>query len=528
VSRDKYKRRLSREKAPVTHGGVIEETHENIQREDLDKVNVKMEAHEDLQKEDLNKVNVKEETLADIPKEDLPKADVKVASNGMEAVVKAKARGKTHKADGVATVSKKRKWKIPVGLGVLVAAAILIFMVIEGNKGLEVDILEIKPGTIASTFTEEGRVLPNAEQLIYVNYGGEVQEVAVYEGQEVSAGDLLVVLSFPELDSQLQQARAQLRNLQAQGTVSQQSPSPASEVQIRAQELRVEQAQIDLAIHRASFETMERLYQEGAVAARNFESARDTMMRAQEYLELQRQALTLLREDARPVSVVIQPNAGRIGELQAQINRLERQREQTNVTAPMDGVVRGLSIQEGGTVSPDAPLMNIVDAGSYIIEVYILDHVLDADIVNINVGMSVDLVINSEGEVITYEGTVKEIASSATEWISPLGMEEQRVRVSIELDDLSYARIFPGLDLDVEFTIYRRDNVLVIPRTALFSYNQGDAVWIVRDGIAVIQPVETGFTNGREIVITEGLNEGDLMILQPQLDGLSEGAKILI
>lgn len=67
---------------------------------------------------------------------------------------------------------------------------------------------------------------------------------------------------------------------------------------------------------------------------------------------------------------------------------------------------------------------------------------------------------------------------------------------------------------------------MIVPRTALFPYNSGDAVWVVRDGRARVQPVKTGFNNNRDVVIIEGLNEGDMVILNPQLEGLREGKKI--
>jgi HlyD family secretion protein len=51
-------------------------------------------------------------------------------------------------------------------------------------------------------------------------------------------------------------------------------------------------------------------------------------------------------------------------------------------------------------------------------------------------------------------------------------------------------------------------------------------LWKVIDGKAVIQPVETGFENDSHVVITKGLAPGDLIILNPQLEGLKEGKKI--
>ena len=416
-------------------------------------------------------------------------------------------------------IGVKKKWKIV--LGVLLVLAIAGFVVFENTRGLEANVLEIKPGTIAITFKEEGRIVPDVERSIYTIYGGEVTRVAVYEGQEVRAGDLLVLLSSRELDFELQQVHAQLKSLEGERARAFEQPQP-SEAQIRSQELLIEQAQRDLAAYRLNFERIEHLYQAGVVPVRDYEEARDMIIRAENHLELQKQALDLLHEVIYPGSGIDQFYDGRAETLQAQINQLEHQRNQTRITAPISGVVSDLSIQEGGVASPAFPLMNIFNTDSYLVEVY----VLATDIRSINIGMDVDLIIDGRGEDIMYEGTVRRIASSATQRISALGLEEQRVKVSVDLDGSDDTRLFPGLSLDVKFTIDRRDDVLVIPRTALFPYNQGDAVWVIRDGRASVQPVETGFTNNRDVVIIEGLNEGDLVILQPQLDGISEGRRI--
>lgn len=329
----------------------------------------------------------------------------------------------------------KKKWKI--ALGVLTAAVIIGFMVYENTKGLEASLLEVKPGTIASTFKEEGRVVPVTEQPVYSVYGGQVIEVAVYEGQEVKAGDLLVVLNSKEIDFQLQQAYSQLKSVQGEKAGTFQEPY---ESQIKSQELLVEQAQRDLEAYKLNFERIEQLYKGGAVTQKDYEDAKNMIIRSENYLELQKQALRLLYESTRPGSGSQQFYAGRIEALQAQINLLEYQKNQTRITAPIDGVVSNLTVKKGEIVSPAFPLMNIFNQDNYIVEVY----VLAADIGSVSTGMHVDLVIDSRGEEIVYTGIVKRIAPAATQRLSALGLEEQRVKVSVEITSPGDFKLFPA------------------------------------------------------------------------------------
>lgn len=392
-------------------------------------------------------------------------------------------------------------------------------MVYESTKGLEAAVLEVQPNTIATTFKEEGRVVSEVEQPIYALYSGEVVELAVEEGQEVKAGDLLAVVNARELDFQIQQLHAQLKSVQGERTGSFQQPY---ESQIKSQELLVEQAQRDLVAYKIDFDRIEQLYEAGAVTEKDFEDAQSMIETSQNHLELQKQALLLLHESTGPGSGTGQFYAGRIEAIQAQISLLEYQKSQTRIVASVDGIVSNLSIKKGEIASPALPIMNVFQKDLYVVEAYILT----ADIRSISAGMTVDLVLDGKGEDIIYQGTVIKIAPSAVERISALGLEEQRVKVTVELNESSDIEIFPGYRLDVEFTIDKRENVLTVPRTALFPYEAGEAVWIVKDGRAEVQSVETGFDNNRHVVIIDGLNEGDVVILNPQLDGLKEGKKI--
>ncbi|MDW7672379.1 MAG: hypothetical protein SCM88_11920, partial [Bacillota bacterium] len=125
-----------------------------------------------------------------------------------------------------------------------------------------------------------------------------------------------------------------------------------------------------------------------------------------------------------------------------------------------------------------------------------------------------------------FAGRVDRVAPTAVETISALGLEEQRVKVTIEPMPDDPSRLFPGVRLDVRFITDRQENVMAVRKTLLFSYEDGEALWVVENGLARIRPVVTGFENDRDVVIDSGLEPGDRVILSPQLEGLSEGKRI--
>jgi HlyD family secretion protein len=411
----------------------------------------------------------------------------------------------------------QRKWKIIFG-GTL-AVIVLVAVALQAFQGLEAELLEVHPRDIANTFKEEGKVISKVNLPIHALYGGKIIELHVEEGQQVKEGDILAVLSQEELAFQLRQLEGQLRSLQGEEEKTILEPlEPA----LKNQELLVEQARQDLETAKANLTRIEKLYATGGASKIAYEEALNAVKSAEINLEMQEETLSLLQKTYSPAGGTNEFYRGRKEALQAQIELLQYQLEACTVTAPVEGKVANLTARVGDLPTPGVPIMNIFQEGNYEIEVYLLAD----DVPGIAAGMEVALILEGSAPETIHSGTVKNIAPTAVETVSALGLAEQRVKVLVEPATSSAGDLFPGYKLDVEFTIDKRENELVVPKTTLFPYGEGDALWVVRNGKAEIQTVKTGFENDREVVIAEGLQEGDLVVLNPQLEGLKEGKKI--
>ncbi|HHT46285.1 MAG TPA: efflux RND transporter periplasmic adaptor subunit [Firmicutes bacterium] len=411
----------------------------------------------------------------------------------------------------------QRKWKIIFG-GTL-AVIVLVAVALQAFQGLEAELLEVHPRDIANTFKEEGKVISKVNLPIHALYGGKIIELHVEEGQQVKEGDILAVLSQEELAFQLRQLEGQLRSLQGEEEKTILEPlEPA----LKNQELLVEQARQDLETAKANLTRIEKLYATGGASKIAYEEALNAVKSAEINLEMQEETLSLLQKTYSPAGGTNEFYRGRKEALQAQIELLQYQLEACTVTAPVEGKVANLTARVGDLPTPGVPIMNIFQEGNYEIEVYLLAD----DVPGIAAGMEVALILEGSAPETIHSGTVKNIAPTAVETVSALGLAEQRVKVLVEPATSSAGDLFPGYKLDVEFTIDKRENELVVPKTTLFPSGEGDALWVVRNGKAEIQTVKTGFENDREVVIAEGLQEGDLVVLNPQLEGLKEGKKI--
>lgn len=403
--------------------------------------------------------------------------------------------------------------------GILLAVAFVAAGVYYNTAGLAVDVLEVQPGTIANRIEEEGKIVPEREYSLHAPFGGEILELRVKEGQTVQEGDILAIIDAVELEFQLRQLAAQLKTLQGEEGQAYQDPP---EAQINSQELLVEQARADFVMAEKELDRIKQLYEEGAVTAQELEAAQNRLNSARIMLQQQLEALALLEETGNPTPESRQYFEGRKEAIKVQMESLEYQLSKSKITAPIDGVIANLAVKEGDSVTPGLKLMTVFRPDNYQVETYVLAEHLEG----IQAGMPVQLTQSRRGEDLTFSGKVTHIAPTAVEQVSPLGLEEQRIKITISPDLPPGHRLLPGTGLEVEFVANKQEGVLAVPKTALFTYQNSDAVWKVADEKAQIQKVETGFENNSHVVITQGLEPGDLIILNPQREGLQDGKKV--
>jgi len=69
-----------------------------------------------------------------------------------------------------------------------------------------------------------------------------------------------------------------------------------------------------------------------------------------------------------------------------------------------------------------------------------------------------------------------------------------------------------GMTGNVEFVSARKDGILMIPKSAV-KEREGKRFVIVLEGEPTPRKIETGISDGRVLEVTEGLKEGDTIIL---------------
>jgi len=401
------------------------------------------------------------------------------------------------------------------GIGFLL---LLIYAFYLALLPLPVEVVVVKPMTLAKTFTEEGTVVPLIERKLQTLSSGKVSKILVEEGDWVKKGQLLLQLDTKELDYQLAQLRGELASLQGQKKQTYQAPYVS---QVAWQRLAIEQARIQAEAARDEYKRMAELYQAGAISKTAYDDSERSMRTVGNLLAQQEEALKLLKEQKTPPTGTGQYFVGLEEAAQAKINLLEHQKVRASLYAPFPGRVKEVEVKEEIFVTPDKVLITLFEPRDYQVEIFLLTE----DVVHVAKGMEVQVIQENKAGDLVFAGVVEKIAPTAVEKVSPLGLIEQRTKVKVKITS-DWSRLRPGYALDVKFTTYQEKNRLVVPEGTLFPYQGGEAVWVLRRGKALVQPVVRGFGTEEDVVIRKGLQPGDQVIRNPQTEGLKEGKRL--
>lgn len=324
----------------------------------------------------------------------------------------------------------------------------------------EVTVQTVSPRDVHKIVEESGSVESESAVAIMAKGSGTVSEILVQEGQSVDSGDLLVSFSDFSSASDVASIRAQAEGIYAQYLVS----------KILSDNNKI-------------------LYEQGAISYMEYNQS----LAATQQLSAQ---LSSLGYSAQSVSNATAADG---------------------ITAPIAGTVTAVYIKEGEWVGPGAPIAEVGRLDDRIISLHLI--AADADLVSAGMKAS----IFSEGDLITDNAVVQEVALKATDYISSLGIVQKRVVVEVSLPKDVTPRL--GSSADVEIIVQARKQVLSVPSKAVFSIEEQNYVYVSDKGKAVLTPVEIGLEGEEYTEITGGLSEGMKVIVSPSTD-LGDGTRI--
>lgn len=363
-----------------------------------------------------------------------------------------------------------------------------------------VDTVEVARGDVTDSVEAEGRTRLVDRYLITAPIAAQARRQQLEVGDAVAVDQVLVVLDplpAPALDPRAR-AEAVARAEAAQ------SRQRGAEQDLASAAASAEQAELDLgraeslaARELVARDAVDRARTQRERASREAASARFRLATAAHELEAARAALALG-------------------------SRARSNEPALELTAPVAGVVLRRHFESSRPVQAGEPLIEIGDPAAMEVEV----DVLSADAVRLRDGMPVQL--QRWGEAGALQGRVRRVEPAGFTKVSALGVEEQRVWVIVEItsERERWLRLGDAYRVNARFELDRRDAVLRVPGSALFRAEDGGwAVFRIERGRVVQVPVVPGLQGDGQAEITEGLAEGDLVVVHPDR-ALADGRRV--
>lgn len=198
-----------------------------------------------------------------------------------------------------------------------------------------------------------------------------------------------------------------------------------------------------------------------------------------------------------------------VSQAEAALKQAELALDNMALKAPFDGVVAQVNVVPGSAASAATPALRLINRNPLHVDLRLSEN----DVAQVELGQDVTLTIQSLGDWSAM-GKVSYIAPAAD---NNNGLVTYPVRVSFSDNE---PRVKVGMTADLKIITARKDNVLLVPNTALLPKGSGRVVQIpTRDdqGQTGTQEVEvqTGLTDGIQTEITAGLQEGQEIIALP-------------
>lgn len=203
------------------------------------------------------------------------------------------------------------------------------------------------------------------------------------------------------------------------------------------------------------------------------------------------------REDA---DLALAAATKEVARLNASLNEAQTRLAQYTITAPFDGVILDRKVDRGQLVDTQSELFTVADISHLLVET-------DVDeLYSSRIKRGLKALLRPVGDSVARHGTV----SFANPTVDP-ATGGRAIKISFdEPTDLPV-----GLTVNANIIVSEVDSALAIPRRAIITDGADSHVLVIVNGIATQREVDFSDWPAERVIVTDGLVEGDVVILDP-------------
>ncbi|AOY78123.1 efflux RND transporter periplasmic adaptor subunit [Clostridium formicaceticum] len=349
-----------------------------------------------------------------------------------------------------------------------------------------VEIETVKKETIASKVLLNGRVRANEEVMVMPQMPGTVTRVNMKLGDYVAKDQVLMVMDQKDIQRSIEQAEHSVE-LAKRGVEQAENGIRSAKIQYESTKERLEDALVNL-------ERIKALYEAGAVPKTQLEQAE---------LAASTKPLETAEAQVYQAEIGYQQALNQLSQAESGYEQARSNLDNTLVKAPINGMITNLTVVEGQLASNAQAAATIVDMDTVYLQIDVAENMVNR--------------LRKEQEVaVTIASALDEEITGKIDYISPTADDRTQlytVKVYINNKD---RKIRPGMSGSVGLSLEERQNVLVVRSGAIMDKEEETVVYLVKDEEAVEQKITLGLDTGLYIEVTEGLEEGDIVIIKGQ------------
>ncbi len=474
-----------------------------------------------------------------------------------------------------------RSWKKPllIGAGVLALIILVVGGIVWSKRGVvTVQTGKVMKQDLSAIVTASGEIKPPSENFASVNANsfGKITEILVKEGDHVNKGQLLMRTEDVQQTASVDAQQAALKTAQAD--------SAANEAAVQSAAAALKTAQADLAQADAKYKQAkdaytrgEQLFKDQLIAKEAFDQRLSDYQVAEAAFQSSQARVSQSKALYQQAVYNRDMSNTRIAQNKATLLGLQDARDKTMYFSPLTGIVTSLPVHVGENVVPGiqnatgSQLFQVSDLSVITAEV----KVDETDIVNVKLGQPAEVQIDAIPNK-TFKGHVTKLGQSAigrtsgqTVSSSTTTTEEAKdFVVQVTLDEPP-PNLRPGLSTTAKITTATRKDAVTVPIQALTIRTRGEleaaekaqqkdkkgaamaaekpaggatekekekekeelqGIFLIKDGKAVFQQVETGIMGTTDIEVTKGLQPNQEIVTGSYqvLRTLKSGTKVKI
>ncbi|MCX5716018.1 MAG: efflux RND transporter periplasmic adaptor subunit [Candidatus Omnitrophica bacterium] len=230
-------------------------------------------------------------------------------------------------------------------------------------------------------------------------------------------------------------------------------------------------------------------------------------------------------------------NSFKLEQAKLELESSKRELDKTYLYAPRSGALGTKDAEVGELVNPNDKIGTLIDSKEVFAEVGIIEK----DVGKVKLGQTAVVTVDTYPD-IEFSGTVDNIAP-----VIEGKSRTQTAKIKVKNPE---GQLLPGMFARVSCAVYKAQGAVVIPNSALDKTEEGYVTYVVKktetpaltagpekkegeegakeeEGAVEARPIKAAYRSGEFFVVKEGLEEGELVVVETQ-EKLKDGVKVIV